>query len=95
MHRVYPTVPSADATAADSGPGGDFGGAAAAASPAAAVSVANLGQAQPSSLLILASACHLVLAVVLTAYDEDIEEAAGERMLFACAALVGFGGEGG
>ena len=30
------------------------------------------------SLLILVSACHLVLAVVLTAYDEDIEELAGQ-----------------
>ena len=36
------------------------------------------GGSQPSSLMILASACHMVLAVVLTAYDEEIEELAGQ-----------------
>ena len=38
---------------------------------------AALDQSHPTSLLILVSACHMVLAVALTAYDEDIEELAG------------------
>lgn len=74
MHRVYPTAPSMDASATDSGTSGDL---VLAGAPADAPAALQEPGSHPSSLLILVSACHIVLAVVLTAYDEDIEEAAG------------------
>ncbi|KAG1676503.1 hypothetical protein FOA52_000046, partial [Chlamydomonas sp. UWO 241] len=84
MHRIYPAAPNPDACAADGGSGGDDSGAAAGAGACGR----GTDQSQPSSLLILVSACHVVLAVVLTAYDEDIEEAAGQVEASAAVELL-------
>ena len=74
MHRVHPAVPGPVSEAVDTSGGEEVE---ASASATAAARGAGGGSRAQRSLLILVSACHMVLAVVLTAYDEDIEELAG------------------
>lgn len=96
MHWVHPLVPGTDASAVDSTsdevmhspPSAEMAAAAAVAASTAtpAVTASASSEAVVShpkrSLLILVSACHMVLAVMLTAYDEDIEQLAGKRSLY-------------
>ncbi|GAX82402.1 hypothetical protein CEUSTIGMA_g9830.t1 [Chlamydomonas eustigma] len=88
MHHVFLTIPSHSASSVDSGPstleeGGlqvltQFEAADAAAAAASSKRSRKAIDGRHRSLLILVSACHLVLTVLLTAYDEEIEELAGQ-----------------
>ncbi len=86
MHRVCPSGPGRDACAVDAAPAAAQGGGADGAASGAwdgrpPHRWGDEGEAtRPrSSLMILVSACHMVLAVVLTSYDEEIEELPGDR----------------
>lgn len=63
----------ADAAAATAS-AGPPAGAAAGAGPGGPSCAAAVEEPQGQSLLVLVSACQLVLAVVLAAYDEEVEE---------------------
>ena len=79
MHLPHPSSAGA-AAAAGRGPAGGGGGTAAATAAAVAAlqheSAGVTVSEQPTgrSLLVVASAMHMVMAVVLTGYDEEIEE---------------------
>ncbi|KAG2444654.1 hypothetical protein HXX76_001398 [Chlamydomonas incerta] len=85
VHLPHPSSAGA-AAAAGRGPAGGAGGTAAATAAAVAAlqhesaGVTVSEQPMGRSLLVVASAMHMVMAVVLTGYDEEIEEELAGRL---------------
>lgn len=99
MHWVHPGADASAAHSSDEPPHSPSTETAASmASSAPPYAAAGTGDAASDasrsqrSLLILVSACHMVLAVMLTAYDEDIEELAGtdDGNVVMCACPIYF-----